>query len=337
MIKELEIRKSFLPKVDTIYIGGGTPSLLTKEELESLFNEIHAHYSIPSEIEITLEANPDDITTNTLEIWRSVGINRLSIGCQTFDNECLAKLNRIHQSETSVASFQLAREKGFNNISIDLMFGLPGQTSIIWENDLKIACSLRPEHISAYGLTIENKTVFGNQFQKGLLVVPNENEQAEYYEKMMLVLEENGYEQYEISNFCLPQHPSKHNSSYWEQETYLGIGPSAHSFDGEQRMWNHSNNILYIKGVESTGTAYTSETLSVTDRTHEYILTTLRTKKGTNINKLITEFNYPLKKLNEISSVLLNNGWINTDNGQIKLTKSGKLLADEITLKFFLY
>jgi oxygen-independent coproporphyrinogen III oxidase len=337
MTKELELRKNLLSKVDTIYLGGGTPSLLSEIELKTLFNAIHTQFVILGTTEITLEANPDDITVDTLQLWKSAGINRLSIGCQTFDNACLERLNRIHKSETSIDAFHLARAHGFSNISIDLMFGLPGQTAELWEADLNFACTLRPEHISAYGLTIESKTVFGHQMQKGLLTVPNEFKQAEYYETMMNTLEANGYEQYEISNFCLPNFLSKHNSSYWEQEKYLGIGPSAHSFDGANRMWNHSNNMSYIKAIENGVSAYFSETLTLVDRTHEYLLTSIRTKRGISVSKLIKEFNYPINKLNEVQELLTSNNWAILENGQIKLTKSGKLLADEITLKFFLY
>lgn len=335
--QELVQRKDFLTKVDTVYFGGGTPSLLSKSELSSIFNILHTHFNLSLGLEITLETNPDDINTENLIVWRALGINRLSIGCQTFDDTILKKLNRIHQAKTSIDTFELARAYGFNNISIDLMFGLPGQTEDLWNKDLEIACTLNPEHISAYGLTIESKTVFGHQVAKGLLTIPNENTQANCYEHMMSILEQKGYEQYEISNFCLPGFESKHNSSYWEQEIYLGIGPSAHSFDGECRMWNHSNNISYIKAIEQGEMAYSFERLSREDRTHEYILTALRTKKGINTEKLIHQLNYPEKKLTEIITLLRKNQWIKPTNDQIQLTPSGKLLADEITLKFFLH
>ncbi len=337
MSQELAQRKDFLNTVNTIYFGGGTPSLLSEPELSSIFKALHTHFSIASGIEITLETNPDDITRENLMLWQSLGINRLSIGCQTFDDTILKKLNRIHESKTSIDSFELARTNGFNNISIDLMFGLPGQTEELWLKDLEIACSLSPEHISTYGLTIESKTVFGHQVAKGLLAIPSEHIQANCYEQLMDTLEQNGYEQYEISNFCLPGFESKHNSSYWEQEIYLGIGPSAHSFDGECRMWNHSNNISYIKAIEEGLTAYSFERLNPENRIHEYILTALRTKKGINIDKLIHQLNYPEKKLQEIITLLRKNNWIKPTNDQIQLTPSGKLLADEITLKFFLH
>jgi len=334
--KELALRKDFLSQIDTLYFGGGTPSLLSESELASIFQHLHAHYVIAETIEITLEANPDDISVQNLKLWRTFGINRLSIGCQTFDDETLSRLNRIHRADHSLKAFALAREHGFDNLSIDLMFGLPGQTHELWEQDLKIACALRPEHISAYGLTIEPKTVFGNQAEKGLLNVPNENTQAEYYEKMMEVLNTEGYDQYEISNFSLPGLHSQHNSSYWEQEKYLGIGPSAHSFDGEHRMWNPSNNKSYMKAVEAGELAYTIEVLSNHDRIHEYILTALRTKKGLSTQKLVQQLAYPKQKLDETVQLLQKFDWIHQSNDQIFLTQSGKLLADEITLKFFL-
>ncbi|MDB5274526.1 MAG: hemN [Chitinophagaceae bacterium] len=336
LVEELKQRKNFLTTIDTIYFGGGTPSVLSNEELILIFSVLHDHYSISSLTEITLEANPDDINDANLSLWLSCGINRLSIGCQTFDDAILTQLNRVHRSVDSMNAFQLARDKGFNNISIDLMFGLPDQDVKQWTKDLEMACSLKPEHISAYGLTIEDNTVFGSLAKKGRLSVPGEEQQASYYEQMMQTLLEKGYEQYEISNFSLPSYKSKHNSSYWNQEKYLGIGPSAHSFDGENRMWNDSNNMTYIKKIESGQIAYSTEALSSMDRTNEYILTAIRTKEGIDVQRLIHEFNYPTDQLNEILRLLTPNGWIEETQEQIFLTTSGKLLADEITLKFFL-
>lgn len=337
IVKELILRKDFftLP-IDTIYLGGGTPSVLSKEELSLIFSCIRENYLLSDHAEITLEANPDDIQESNLSLWQSLGINRLSIGCQTFDDAILTQLNRVHRSKDSIEAFHLARSKGFFNISIDLMFGLPTQTEQQWLADLEFAVTLRPEHISAYGLTIEDRTVFGNLFKKGRLIVPGEEQQALYYEQMMKMLESKGYVQYEISNFCLPGCKSKHNSSYWNQERYLGIGPSAHSFDGQNRMWNDANNITYLKKIESGNLAYTLESLSAKDRTNEYIMTSIRTKEGITLNKLMGELQYPEEKLNEILPWFIKNGWIEQQADQIYLTTSGKLLADEITLKFFL-
>ena len=337
MVSELRLRKDFFSSpIDTIYLGGGTPSVLSPEELSSIFESIHQHYTLSNAVEITLEANPDDIQDTNLSLWLSLGVNRLSIGCQTFDDSILAQLNRIHRSNDSIEAFNLARSKGFDNISIDLMFGLPTQSEQQWAADLEQAIALQPEHISAYGLTIEERTVFGNLHKSGRLTVPGEELQALYYEQMMRILADKGYIQYEISNFCLPSYKSKHNSSYWNQEKYLGIGPSAHSFDGESRMWNDANNMMYIKKIESGQLAYTLETLSAKDRTNEYIMTALRTKEGLTLQKLIEELQYPPDKLEEILPWLVQNGLIEESSDQISLTTSGKLLADEITLKFFL-
>jgi len=337
MVSELRLRKDFFSSpIDTIYLGGGTPSVLSPEELSRIFESIHQHYALSNAVEITLEANPDDIQDTNLSLWLSLGVNRLSIGCQTFDDSILAQLNRIHRSNDSIEAFNLARSKGFDNISIDLMFGLPTQSEQQWAADLEQAIALQPEHISAYGLTIEERTVFGNLHKSGRLTVPGEELQALYYEQMMRILADKGYIQYEISNFCLPSYKSKHNSSYWNQEKYLGIGPSAHSFDGESRMWNDANNMMYIKKIESGQLAYTLETLSAKDRTNEYIMTALRTKEGLTLQKLIEELQYPPDKLEEILPWLVQNGLIEESSDQISLTTSGKLLADEITLKFFL-
>jgi oxygen-independent coproporphyrinogen-3 oxidase len=336
IVQELSNRKDFLSIVDTIYFGGGTPSVLSAEELSYIFSALHQHYQIAEHAELTLEANPDDIQEVNLSLWQELGINRLSIGCQTFNDSILTALNRIHRSEDSIAAFHLARQKGFHNISIDLMFGLPGQGESDWRKDLDTAAALKPEHISAYGLTIEENTVFGSLVKKGRLIVPGEEEQALYYEQMMKSLCDKGYEQYEISNFCLPNYKSKHNSSYWNQEKYLGIGPSAHSFDGINRMWNDANNMTYIKKIERHEIPYTVESLSAIDRTNEYLMTALRTKEGINTEKLIREFHYPREKLLEIIAWMTKNGWMTQQSDQIFLTPSGKLLADEITLKIFL-
>jgi oxygen-independent coproporphyrinogen-3 oxidase len=337
IVQELSQRKDFftLP-IDTVYLGGGTPSVLSAEELSRIFSSIRQNYLLSDNAEITLEANPDDIQDQNLSFWLSLGMNRLSIGCQTFDDSILSQLNRIHRSKDSIEAFHLARAKGFDNISIDLMFGLPTQSESQWIADLELAVSLKPEHISAYGLTIEDRTVFGNLYKKGQLTVPDEEQQAVYYEQMMKILVNRGYIQYEISNFCLPDYKSKHNSSYWNQERYLGIGPSAHSFDGESRMWNDSNNMTYLKKIEAGQLAYTLETLSAKDRANEYIMTALRTKEGITLQKLIGELHYPEEKINEILPWFVQNGWIEQTADQISLTTSGKLLADEITLKIFL-
>jgi oxygen-independent coproporphyrinogen-3 oxidase len=337
LVKELWLRKDFfLRPIDTVYMGGGTPSVLNEEELSRIFSSIRQNYQLTDNAEITLEANPDDIQERNLSLWRSLGINRLSIGCQTFDDTILSQLNRIHRSKDSIEAFHMARSKGFDNISIDLMFGLPTQSESQWKADLELALSLRPEHISAYGLTIEDRTVFGNLYKKGQLTVPGEDEQALFYEQMMQLLDGKGYDQYEISNFCLPGYASKHNSSYWNQEKYLGVGPSAHSFDGESRMWNDANNMAYIKKIEARQLPYTLEALSTKDRANEYIMTALRTKAGITLAKLTGELQYPMEKINEIVPWLVQNGWIKQTDGQIYLTTSGKLLADEITLKIFL-
>lgn len=337
IIQELVQRKDFftLP-IDTVYLGGGTPSVLSAEEISRIFLSIRQNYTFSDAVEITLEANPDDIQEDNLSLWLSLGINRLSIGCQTFDDSILSQLNRIHRSKDSIEAFHLARSKGFDNVSIDLMFGLPSQTEQQWAADLEIAIALKPEHISAYGLTIEDRTVFGNLSKKGRLIVPGEEQQALYYEQMMRILEDKGYIQYEISNFCLPGYKSKHNSSYWNQERYLGVGPSAHSFDGQSRMWNDANNMTYLKKIESGELPYTLEVLSPRDRTNEYIMTSIRTKEGITLKKLIGELNYPEEKLNEMLPWFVQNGWIEQADDQIYLTTSGKLLADEITLKIFL-
>lgn len=336
LAEELRQRKSFLETLDTLYLGGGTPSLLNENELSVIFSAVREHYRLSASAEITLEANPDDISPANLSLWQSLGINRLSIGCQTFHDHILEKLNRIHRAEDSVKAYRLARDAGYHNISIDLMFGLPEQSPEQWREDLQTAIDLAPEHISAYGLTIEERTVFGHWHKKGRLQVPDEEHQARYYEEMMNTLSAAGYQQYEISNFCKPGYASRHNSSYWQQEKYLGIGPSAHSFDGSNRMWNVSNNGQYLTAIESGTSGYSTEVLTMKDRANEYVMTSIRTMEGIELPRLLKEYQYPEEKITEILPWMIENGWLRYEQDRIFLTSSGKLLADEITLKFFL-
>ena len=335
LCKELNIKKH-RQIINTVYFGGGTPSILSASELNKIFTNLHAHYNLDEVKEITLEANPDDITLENLSLWKSLGINRLSIGCQTFNDAILKALNREHTAEQASNAILLAQAHGFLNMSIDLMFGLPHQTFDVWKQDIEKALSFQVPHISTYGLTIEDKTVFGHQHQKGILKVPNENDQALAFEYLMDTLSNAGYIQYEVSNFALPGFESKHNSAYWQHKHYVGIGPSAHSYNGVERSWNIANNALYIKALQQNECFYEIETLSDVEKSNEYILTSLRTIQGLNVNTLIQKYNYPLSQLNSILSQLEEKLYIRNLNGNIVLTRKGILLADEITLKLLL-
>lgn len=337
--KELTLQKDYLQgeAIDTIYLGGGTPSLLTAVELSLLFGTIRSHYSVSPHAEITLEANPDDLTREKLSQLKSTGLNRLSIGIQTFNTERLKSLNRIHDEASAIRSFNDSREAGFDNITIDLMYALPGETMDDWRRDIAQAINLHPEHISCYSLTIEPKTVFGKWAATGKLNPESDEVAAKHLELLMEMLPAAGYEHYEISNFAKPGFHSKHNSSYWRGVNYLGVGPSAHSFDGESRQYNVTNNHLYIKALDSDTIPFEKEILSRENRINEYILTSLRTSWGTDLSFLKQTYGYDLVTENKnYLSELLEKQLVTFDDGVLKLTKAGKLFADKISSDLFL-
>lgn len=332
---ELMLRQAYLNKrpIETVYFGGGTPSILSLENLSKIFNAIQKYYIITSDAEITLEANPEDINETSLLLWKSLGINRLSVGIQSFQNEYLYWMNRNHSAEESIECISLAQKVGFENISIDLIYGLPTLTADQWRSEIQTAISMNVSHISSYCLTIEEKTVFGNFTKKGILnPVPDELSE----EHLLILINEMalaGYEQYEISNFCKPGFESKHNSSYWKREPYIGIGPAAHSYNQQLREANISNNSLYIKKIEKNELPGSIEILSDIDQYNEYILTRLRTKWGITLNE-IKEFSLPdLEKTTKLLTQFANEGFLYLEDGIYLLTTKGKLLADEITLR----
>jgi oxygen-independent coproporphyrinogen-3 oxidase len=335
--KELLLQKDYLQEpVETIYWGGGTPSLLTRTEIKSILDTIRSTYRIAADAEITLEANPDDLTPLSLKELKEVGINRLSIGIQTFTTERLKLLNRVHDGASAVKSFYDAREAGFNNISIDLMYSLPGETNGDWKQDIFQAISLSPEHISCYSLTIEEKTAFGKWAAAGKLKPEPDEVSAWHLEILMDELCRSGYEHYEISNFAKPGLYSNHNSNYWRGVNYLGVGPSAHSFNGESRQFNISNNHAYVKAIQAELIPFEKEVLSRENKINEYILTSLRTSWGTDLEFLNRMHGYELIAENrEYISQLLRNQLITLENHILKLTNRGKLLADKISSDLF--
>ena len=334
---ELKEKKDYLPGqiVETIYFGGGTPSLLNKEQLASIFQAIQANYFLSETPEVTLEANPEDITPSALASWKGFGINRLSIGIQSFQNHYLKWMNRNHTSEDSLKSVALAQEYGFDNISIDLIYGLPNLNAEQWRQEIETAIGLHVQHISTYCLTIEEKTALGNLVEKGKVQLDTE----ETIEKQMLILmdtmQEAGYEQYEISNFCKPNFESRHNSSYWKRIPYIGVGPGAHSYNGEARQYNISSNPLYIKYLNqpSLGNVSTIEALSKIDEYNEYVLTRLRTKWGIKQHDIASFESIDLVKINQLLDSFCQNGFMAMEADVYRLTTKGKLLADEITLQ----
>lgn len=335
--KEVVQRRTYLTDpIETIYFGGGTPSLLTSGQLESLLGVIYENFNIPIHAEITLEANPEDLYKEKVNAFKHIGVNRLSIGIQTFHDAKLTWMNRIHNVNQVMKGYENARAAGFDNISLDLIYALPDSTAQDWQNDLQKAVGLDPEHISLYDLTIERKTVFGKREEKGKLIQVSEDEVAHQYLFAIEYLIRKGYVQYEVSNFGKPGYHSRHNSSYWTDVQYMGIGPGAHSFNGKSRRINIANNAQYMKHVKD-GTPYSEmEILSKTQLLNEYILTGLRTVKGLNLDKVKTIFGVDLTLthsalLHELSAQRL----ITMENACVRLKSKGFLIADEIAVRMF--
>ena len=323
--------------IETIYFGGGTPSLLEPTEIRRLLESIHTTFSTVNDVEVTLEANPDDLSLEKVGALRRVGINRLSIGVQSFNNSNLLYFNRAHNAEDSFTSVQNARTSGFNNISLDLIYGIPKQSLADWKADVGHVIALRPEHISAYCLTIEPKTVFGRQAAKKEFIYADESISVQQFELLTTELAIAGYEQYEVSNFCLPGFYSKHNTSYWQRKKYLGIGPSAHSFNGVSRQHNVANNHTYCRSLNDNIISLEIEQLSLSDKVNELLMTGLRTKWGVNLRTLKDEFNYDLLSEQKINiDVWIENQLAFIEDGFLKLTRSGLLVADKISSDLFL-
>lgn len=280
--KELETRASEFSseEINTIYFGGGTPSVLLNDELKDLLDIIQQHYKVAENAEITLEANPDDLTQAILSALRQIGFNRLSMGVQSFSESDLKLMNRRHGVMQAIQSVKWAKKAGFSNISIDLIYGLPNQTIEEWERNVRIAVELDVQHVSAYNLTYHEGTIFYEQLKKGILKELPDELSLQQFELLIRVLKEAGFEHYEISNFCKPGLYSQHNSSYWKSKKYLGIGPSAHSYDLTSRRWNVSSISKYLDGLENDLPYFESEILSEQDRYNDFIITGLRTIWG---------------------------------------------------------
>jgi oxygen-independent coproporphyrinogen-3 oxidase len=335
LLKELEIQKNYLGNepVDTIYIGGGTPSLCSGEELQKMVQTIHQLFDVSDDAEITIETNPDDITEAALISWKTLGINRLSIGIQSFFNEDLRWMNRAHHAAQAAAALQLATSY-FKNISIDLIYGFPLLSNEKWEENVKQVIASGIPHVSSYALTVEPKTPLDKMIRAHRVENVDPDKQSEQFLLLMQWMEEAGYEHYEISNFSKPGWKSRHNSSYWPSEgsaqgkKYLGIGPSAHSFDIVSRQWNVSNNQLYISSIKKNELPFEKEILTETQKLNEYIMTSLRTMEGTDLRITGNE-------LLEKSRKYLESGHMILVDQSLVLTREGKLLADGIAVDLF--
>lgn len=333
---ELVLRKDELKSefIETIYFGGGTPSLLTKDELASIMSTIREHYQLADTPEITFEVNPEDAHEANLLTWKKLGINRLSIGLQSFQESDLSWMNRSHTLEQGTDAVRLAQKLGFTNLSIDLIYGLPGLSNEQWMEHLNRAMSLNVQHISSYCLTIEPKTALNDFVAKGKLIRPTEDQQSEQFELLVSTLAHAGFEQYEISNFAKDQKYAKHNSAYWNFSPYLGVGPSAHSFNGQQRRWNVANNTNYYQHVGKNQDWFEVEKLTESEKWNEYFLTGLRTKWGI-LKKNIQKMGGMNSSELPLMDTYLKNEWILEADASFVLTEKGKLQADGIASSFF--
>jgi oxygen-independent coproporphyrinogen-3 oxidase len=337
LLSEIELQKNYLDEpVSTIYFGGGTPSLMPSDQLAMVLQKLSSTFNIESKLEITLEANPDDITKDKLKEWKALGINRLSIGIQSFFEDDLQWMNRAHNAEQAINCIHLAQSEGFNNLTIDLIYGTPSLTNPHWRQNVQQAIELNIPHLSCYALTVEPKTALEKLIANKKLQPVDFDKQAVHFEMLMEQTEQAGYEHYEISNFAKPGFESKHNSSYWKGKSYLGLGPSAHSFNGNSRQWNVANNALYIESLKNNKVPFEKEELNNEQQLNEYIMTSLRTKKGISVNEIESRFGVAsLIKLSTSAKKHLANETLHLSDGQFTLTKKGKFLADGIAADLF--
>lgn len=337
LLKEAALQQSYLAGeiVETIYFGGGTPSLLTIEELQRILEVLTRYFTIAPAAEITLEANPDDIHEATLLLWKQAGINRLSIGVQSFFEEDLQWMNRAHTAQQALGNLQLAL-RHFNNLTIDLIYGTPGLTDERWRHNVQQAVDLGIPHLSCYALTVEPKTALDSMIRKQQVSNVQPDDQARQFLLLMDWAAAAGYEHYEISNFALPGHRSRHNSSYWQGKKYLGLGPSAHSFNGIGRQWNIANNTRYIQSLKQNIVPFETEMLTPEDRLNEYIMTSLRTMEGLSLDHVQQLGGANVRQtLHRNSHKYLQQELLREEDGKLILTKQGKLFADGIASDLF--
>jgi oxygen-independent coproporphyrinogen-3 oxidase len=338
ILNELQLRKNELEneQIETIYFGGGTPSLLTSEEIATIFKVIYSNYNVIDTPEITLEANPDDLSERKIIELSNSPINRLSIGIQSFFEDDLQFMNRAHTAEESKKCLSLAT-RYFDNITIDLIYGVPNMSSTKWKENLKIAFEFDVPHISSYALTVEKNTALHNFIKKGKVPPVNEQQALEHFNILVSETKKKELEHYEISNFGKPSYFSRHNTSYWLGKKYLGIGPSAHSFNGKQRCWNIANNAKYIKSINNNKLPLEFEELSTNNRFNEYIMTGLRTIWGVDLEKIENDFGEDfLNELNKNSQQFIEKGLLKiTSENKLVTTQKGKFLADGIASDLF--
>ncbi len=338
--KEISLRHKELQSknLHSLYFGGGTPSILSVDEIQSLMDEVLKYFNFEADIEITLEANPDDLTLDFVKNLSKTYVNRLSIGTQSFFDEDLQMMNRAHNFSQAEASIKRSQDAGFENISIDLIYGSPTSNFEIWKKNLQKTIELEIPHVSAYALTIEPKTALDAWITKGKIKAPKESEQNEDFYYMCRFLKDHGFDHYEISNFGKPDFHSKHNSSYWNYNEYLGIGPSAHSYNGHDcRSWNLANNTLYIKNLVQGILAHEVEKLSENERLNEMLMIGLRTSRGVDFEKLSKMFSADLvSQLQPELQFKIENGFLEMENGFLKIPEKHWFLADGIASDLFI-
>ena len=338
LAKEIELRKNEFKNevVETIYFGGGTPSILEISDVRMLIDTVFKHYIVIENPEITVEANPDDLSKERIIELSNNKVNRLSIGIQSFFEDDLKLMNRAHNSSEAKECLELATHY-FDNISVDLIYGIPEMSNEKWLQNIETALSFNIPHISSYALTVEPKTALHSFIQKGIIPQPDDEVAQEHFQILVDKLSENDFIHYELSNFGKENYFSKNNSSYWLGKKYIGIGPSAHSYDGQKRGWNVSNNALYLKAISENKLPLETEILSKTDRYNEYVMTGLRTIWGVSLNRIATEFGETyLDYLNQQAAKYIEDHLLFVDENILRTTKKGKFLSDGIASDLFL-
>ena len=339
MLIELELQRNYLEgtTIETMYFGGGTPSILTGDELKILFEKMFQLFPDMDLKECTLEANPDDLTSSFLKELKSTPVDRLSIGVQSFRDEDLKYMNRAHNASQADNAIKAAQDKGFTNLTIDLIFGVPETTHENWKKNLDKLLTYQIPHFSSYALTVEEGTALDHSIKNKKTKAVDEEQAAKQFEMLIDFAEVNGYEQYEISNFSLLNHNAIHNTNYWKGNSYLGIGPSAHSFNGKSRQWNVANNALYVQSIlKNNKILFEKEILSETQQLNEYIMTSLRTKWGCDLKKIRTKFGNDFsKKIKNEANDFFDKGWLLLEEETLTLTKKGKLFTDSIAAELF--
>ena len=337
--KEIAMRQNYLQdkNLQSIYFGGGTPSLLGQKQLLQIFETIEKHFTIQPNAEITLEANPDDLSEEKLSELKHTPINRLSIGVQSFFDDDLKWMNRAHNANEAENAIAMAKQKGFENITIDLIYGTPGLSNENWLHNIQKALALGVNHISSYALTVEPKTALATMIEKGKYADTNEEKAAEQFDILVNTLTANGFVHYEISNFAKPEFFAKHNSNYWKGKHYIGIGPSAHSFNTISRSWNVANNQKYLNAIAINELEITDEILTVNNQINEYIMTGLRTIWGCDLNFIALQFGETEKqRLIKEAAKFIDQDLLVINDSILLTTSKGKFLADGIAADLFL-